>query len=269
MTERAGERGFRARILTFFFLVLSPFMLQAAEVRFFLDSPETYPGMAQQLHLRISGSKAVDRPELPEVKGLTFREAGQSRYEQRSIGNGGSHKTVTMEYTWLVTAMKAGNYRIPPLSLKVGDERLNTNALTLAIKEPGPVEGCKLILGVEGNTVFPGIPVILTLKWLFSSEVSRPDFNLPFLSNPDLKAEDLPPPSSSTSDIYQFDMGGRRLYGVQSAEIYEGKQYASLSMSWNIFPLKTGTLHLDPVYLSQKPACCFVFLSRRDSGSPG
>ena len=222
----------------------------AAELQFYFESSEGYPGMPQQLVLHAVDSRAVDRPSLPEVSGLSYAEAGQSVYKQSSFGGGGSGTRVTTEYRWLVTPMASGRFTIPSLNIEMKDEVLSTDPLVLDVKEPGPVEGYHLFLESDTDTVFPGMPVRLTLKWLFSSEVSRPDFTLSFLNRDDISIDDLPAPSSSTSDIYQFEAEGHTLYAVQSAEIYKGKQYASISISWDLYPEKAGELELEPAYLA-------------------
>ena len=140
---------------------------------------------------------------------------------------------------------------VPGFDLKMPDgTRLQSEEIEILVREPGPLEGYHLFLTTDAETVFPGIPVRVTLKWLFSSEVSRPDFTIPFLERNDIRIDDLPPPSSQSSDIYQFTVGSRKVYAVQSAEIYEGQQYASLSMSWDIYPENPGELDLQPVFLA-------------------
>ena len=222
----------------------------AGEIQFYFEGDTGYPGMPIQLVLHAVDSKGIDRPVLPQVSGLSYAEGGQSRYEERSMGSGGSSRKVTTEFRWLVTPSASGIFTIPSITVEMKDGPVNTESLRLEVKKPGPVEGYHLFLKSDGTTVFPGMPVRLTLKWLFSSEVSRPDFTIPFLKRDDFSVEDLPAPSSSTSDVYKFEAEGHILYAVQSAEIYEGKQYASISISWDLYPEEPGELNLEPVYLA-------------------
>ncbi len=219
----------------------------AAELKFYLESSEGYPGMPLQLVMNAVDSRAVKRPVLPEITGLSFSEAGQSQYTRSSFGGS---RTVTTEYRWLVTPAAPGRFTIPAIKIELKDEVIMTDPLVITVKEPEAVEGYHLFLSSDSQTVFPGMPVRLTLKWLFSSEVSRPDFTLPFLNRDDLSVQDLPAPSSSSSDIYQFEAEGHTLYASQSAEIYDGRQYASISISWDLYPEKPGTLELEPAYLA-------------------
>ncbi|MDC7233106.1 MAG: BatD family protein [Spirochaetales bacterium] len=238
------------RTVLFLILFISFQRLWASDLQVFLDSSESYVGLPLQLTMQISSSKAVDRPDLGSIPGFQITSAGESRFEQRSLGSGGSSRTVTMEYSWRLLPLKTGNLSIPSFEMDLEDGTYRTEVIQVLIREPGPVEGYHLFLSAGGDTAFPDIPVRLTLKWLFSSEVSRPDFTLPFLNQTNLRVEDLPPPPSGSADIYKFSVEGRTVYAVQSAEIYEGEQYASLSMEWNIYPGEAGPLELEPVFLS-------------------
>ncbi|RDG29303.1 MULTISPECIES: BatD family protein [unclassified Oceanispirochaeta] len=224
--------------------------LYAADLQVYVDSSETYIGQPLQLTMQISSNKALKRPALGDINGFQITPAGESRYEQRTLGGGGNSRTVTMEYSWRLMPLNTGILRIPAFELDLEDGIVKSSEIEILVREPGPLEGYHLFLTVQGDTVFPGIPVRLSLKWLFSSEVSRPEFSLPFLSRDDLKVEDLSPPSSQSSDIYQFSVEGRTMYAEQSAEIFEGEQYASLTMNWNIYPEEEGFLNLEPVFIS-------------------
>lgn len=224
--------------------------LYAADLQVYVDSSETYIGQPLQLTMQISSNKALKRPALGDIRGFQITPAGESRYEQRTLGSGGNSRTVTMEYSWRLMPLNTGILRIPAFELELEDGIVKSSEIEILVREPGSIEGYHLFLTFQGDTVFPGIPVRLSLKWLFSSEVSRPEFSLPFLSRDDLKVEDLAPPSSQSSDIYQFSVEGRTMYAVQSAEIFEGEQYASLTMNWNIYPEEEGFLNLEPVFIS-------------------
>jgi hypothetical protein len=240
----------RQKILILIFALGLGHSLFSATLEVLTDVNESYLGQSITLILRIVSDKPVARPQLPQITGFQLSEAGESSYDERSMGSGGSGRKVTMEYSWRLLPMQTGQLRIPVMSFDLDGETLSSNEIPLTIIEPGPLEGYHLFLTAEGDTAFPSIPLRLSLKWLFSSEVSRPDFVLPFLQNDKIRIQDLPAPSSSGSDIYQFTVDGHTLYAVQSAEIYKDEQYASLTMSWDIYPLEPGPLKLEPVILS-------------------
>jgi len=231
-------------------LVTAFFNVWGAGLEVFTDVRESYAGQPVKLTVRIVSDTQISRPVLPVLEGFTVQEAGESLYDERIRGTGGSSRKITAEYGWILIPEKTGVFTIPPLVIQAGSERLSSEPVTLTIREPGPIEGYHLFLTSTGDKAFPRIPVRITLKWLFSSEVSRPDFVLPFLRTSGIRIIDLPPPSSNTADIYKFTVDGHTIYAVQSAEIYEGRQYASLSMSWDMVAEESGSLSLDPVLLS-------------------
>jgi BatD DUF11 like domain len=238
------------KILMLLIILFSMQTLYAAEFNVYIDSNETYVGQALELTMQISSNQVLKRPHIANIDGFQLSPAGESRYEQRSLGGGANSRTVTMEYSWHLMPLKTGNLTIPSFELELEDEILKSSEIDILVREPGAIEGYFLFLSAREDTVFPGLPVRVTLKWLFSSEVSRPEFTLPFLNQKKLKVEDLSPPSSKSSDIFQFSVEGRTIYAVQSAEIFEGEQYASLTISWNIYPEIEGVLELEPVFLS-------------------
>ncbi len=231
-------------------LALSPLSSQSARAG--LESGSAYIGQPVRYTIQISGAEKAERPELEGFAGFSIESAGESTSMRSSFLNGNGTREVISEFTWLLTPVKLGNLSIPSVIVRVDGKEIMTRPAKLEVIEPGPMEGYHLFLSVEGATAFPGLPIRLTLKWLFSSQVSQPEFSLPFLENPNLKIGHLPAPSVQTNDIYQFTINGYPVYATQSAEIYEGEQYASLTMEWDIYPVKSGPLSINQAILSFK-----------------
>ena len=231
-------------------IILFPLVSQS--VRAGLESSTAYIGQPVRYTIQISGTEKADRPELDGFADFSIKSAGESTSMRSSFLNGNGTREVISEFNWLLTPLKLGNLEIPSVSITVDGKEILTRPAQLEVKEPGPLEGYHLFLSVEGENAFPGLPVRLTLKWLFSSQVSQPEFNLPFLDNPDLKIGHLPAPPVQKNDIYQFSINGHPAYATQSAEIYEGEQYASLTMGWDIYPVRSGPLTIEQAIISFK-----------------
>lgn len=231
-----------------------PLFSQTADttVRASIDSSTAYVGQPVTYSIKISGSKKVERPVLKDFKGFRIQESGQLTSVRAYSQNGRSIKVVLSEYSWLLFPEQTGTLRIPSLSITVDGDTVRTVEGSLNVIEPAAIEGYHLFLQTDGANVFPGLPVRISLKWLFSSQVSQPDFALPFLEQDNLDVKSLPAPSSQKNDIYQFSIGDETVYATQSAELYKGKQYASLTMEWDAYPKITGEIKLDPVILSFK-----------------
>ena len=238
-------------IWTLLFILIGA-SLQAQTVRSGLESSTAYVGQPVAYTIQISGSEKNSRPLLENFNGFRIEEAGESTSVRSTLINGRSDKLVVTEFSWRLTPLQTGTLTIPSVRVIVDGEEFHTPAGSLRVIEPAPLEGYHLFLNVEDNNLFPRMPSRLTLKWLFSSQVSQPDFSLPFLDNPDLKVVNLPPLSGKSNDIYKIPIGGETVYASQSAEIYKGTQYASLTMGWDIYPSREGRIDLDPVLLSFK-----------------
>jgi len=221
-------------------------------VRSSVDSSTAYVGQPVRYSIKISGAKKTERPELENFKGFRIQESGESSSVRAYSQNGRTTKVVISEYSWLLYPEHTGNLLIPALSLTIDGKSVRTAEGTLNVIEPAPLEGYHLFLESEGADVFPGLPVRISLKWLFSSQVSQPNFTLPFLEQDNLDVKSLPAPSGQNNDIYQFTIGDEIVFATQSAQMYEGKQYASLTIEWDAYPRETGTIELDPVILSFK-----------------
>ncbi len=241
------------------FLFLLPVVLYSQTVRASVESETAYLGQSILYTIQIKGEEKVERPRLSGFEYFQISEAGESTSMNTSIINGKTSRQVVSEYSWSLTPLREGNLEIPAVQVDVDGHTVSTRKGILKVKTPSALEGFELILSTDSETAFPLMPMRLTLKWLFSSQVSSPEFTLPFLNDPNLEVKNVPAPSSQNNDIYQFTINGEKVYAMQSSELYEGEQYASLVMYWDIYPKTPGTLTLEPVILSFKRA------SERDS----
>ena len=164
----------RGRVFVFMLLAVSTYCLSAASLDVFTDVEESYVGQPVTLTVRIIGESKVSRPQLPSIDGFEVQEAGESRYEERTMGSGGNSKKVTMEYTWKLIPTLTGGFAIPPISMTLGNETLKSKAIPIKIKDPEKIEGYHLFLTADSNKAFPMIPIRIHLKWLFSSEAAVP-----------------------------------------------------------------------------------------------
>ena len=232
----------------------SLFPLSAQSVRASIDSSAAYVGQSVTFSIKISGSEKANRPVLKGFDKFTVTEAGESTSVSSSFVNGKGSRQVVTEYNWYLTPLVTGELNIPSVEVEMDGETLMTSSGVLKVIKPGRLDGYELFLTVESEKALPGMPVRLTLKWLFSSQVSSPEFTLPFLDNPDFAVKNVPAPSSQNNDIYQFVINGEKVYAMQSSEMYKGEQYASLTLHWDLYPEKSGRFHLSPILLAFKRA---------------
>ncbi len=87
-------------------------------------------GGATQLTIQVNGQVAgVSGPALPEIDGLEIVSSGRS--QNMSYVNG--QMTSSVQYTYVVQAIRAGSYTIPPISVTAGGKTLTTQMLTLTV----------------------------------------------------------------------------------------------------------------------------------------
>ena len=100
-------------------LAASAFNASAAEVRSGISTRETYVGMPVTFQVQISNATDFDPPTMPEIPGLRIESVGQpSRSTQTTIINGNMSTRSSVTYSFAVTPLAPGNYRIPPISVQ-------------------------------------------------------------------------------------------------------------------------------------------------------
>ncbi len=99
-----------------------------------LSSSETVTGQPVQLEIKVSGATGAALPQQITVDGLDIRYSGQSQLvEGRNF-----QFTYSSVYNYTVMPLKAGTFKIPPQSIGVSGNSIQTPALTLNVADsPG------------------------------------------------------------------------------------------------------------------------------------
>ncbi|MBI9098756.1 MAG: BatD family protein, partial [Spirochaetaceae bacterium] len=235
-------------LLSICLLVLSLFPLAGQSVRASVESSEVYLGQPFEYRIIIEGTTDAQVPELGTLEGITIRYKGASTSMVSSFGGGSSSSSKTITYTWSFTPLKKGTLIIPSFSIEVDGKVLKTASGTITVKSPEPIEGFHLFLETDKKEYWEGEPIILTIKWLFSSSVSNPVFNIPFLNSQLFTTESQVPPPGN--DVFKLNIDGLDVLAMQTAEIYKGQQYSSLIFGLKLLPEKSGPVKLGPITLA-------------------
>jgi hypothetical protein len=158
----------------------SQVLFYGQSVRASVESSDVYLGQAFEFRVIIEGTTDAEVPDLGTIPGINIQYKGASTSMVSSFGMGANNSTKTITYSWSFTATKKGYLLIPSLSINVDGKIYNTASGTINVKEPEPVDGFYLFLESDKVEYWFGEPINLTIKWLFSSSVSNPSFNLPF-----------------------------------------------------------------------------------------
>ncbi len=97
------------------------------------------------LTITVTGAKSAEI-ELPEMDDIVFQQRGQSRKIQ--IINGDFSSSVATSYH--VRPLKKGNYTIPPITVRVGDEVMKTKPLSFTVVADAVEQGSSV--GQSGET---------------------------------------------------------------------------------------------------------------------
>lgn len=180
----------------FLFLLLLPSFLtaQAAfpqNVSTSLSRSESYVGETVYLSFSLQTEEKPVLKPLRAVLGLKIEYQGENVSTQvtTTIVNGRRQTRTVYQYrfTYAVTGEKPGVYIIPQTTVSVGDREMSTSPAKLTVKEIERNEKYRLILRVEnGERVYVGESVDLTVELEISSEIGTPEIEIPFLNGTEL-----------------------------------------------------------------------------------
>jgi hypothetical protein len=124
-----------AALIAAFWLLAAPGVSAAGgEVTAVLSNSTTSVGQYVQLQIKVTGSTSVKPPGEIAVDGLDIRFNGQSQLlEGRNF-----QFTYSYIYTYTVMPLKAGTFKIPPLTIQAGGSALKTPELTLRVEADSP-----------------------------------------------------------------------------------------------------------------------------------
>lgn len=237
------------RIVILFLFFAGLVTIGAQNVRASVESSEVYLGQPFEFRVIIEGTTSAEAPDLDKIDGFNIQYKGASTSKISSFGNGSSNsssKTVT--YSWSFTPLRTGTLLIPSFDVQVGGKSFKTTSGAIRVKEPEQIEGFHLFLETEKVNYWMGEPIDLKIVWLFSSSVSNPVFNLPFIDSGLFTIQSQTPPQGN--DVYKLNINGLEVLAMQSAQIYKGDQYSSLSFSLRLIPHKPGNSHIGPITLA-------------------
>src|SRR5436190_2237426 len=100
-----------------------------------LSNSQPTVGQIVQLEIKISGATKAKVPESISVDGLEIHQTGQMYESSLSFGFGGNEDSSSATYTYSVLPLKAGQFNIPPQTVRVGSDSLRTPELVLNVAQ--------------------------------------------------------------------------------------------------------------------------------------
>src|SRR2546423_7049182 len=102
-----------------------------------LSDSQPSVGQMVQLEIKVNGANSANVPETISIDGLEIHQTGTSR--QFEMHNFDVTSSVTYNYT--ILPVKAGNFRIPPQTVRVGNDSLRTPELVLNVAQGSSSSG--------------------------------------------------------------------------------------------------------------------------------
>ncbi len=100
-----------------------------------LSNSQPAIGQIVQLEIKINGANKAKVPESISVDGLEIHQTGQMYESSLSFGFGGNEGSSSATYTYSVLPLKAGQFNIPPQTVRVGSDSLRTPELVLNVAQ--------------------------------------------------------------------------------------------------------------------------------------
>ena len=111
---------------------------------------DSQPAVEQmvQLQIKVNGANSANVPETISIDGLEIHQTGTSR--QFEMHNFDVTSSVTYNYT--ILPLKAGKFKIPPQTVRVGNDSLRTPELVLSVAQGSSSSGSSAGSAQSGQT---------------------------------------------------------------------------------------------------------------------
>src|SRR5262245_13869046 len=117
--------------LLVFLLTRSGALGASPRVTAVLSDSQPTVGQMVQLEIKVAGAHSANVPETISIDGLEIHQTGTSR--QFEMRNFDVSSTVTYNYT--ILPLKAGQFKIPPQTVRVENNSLRTPELALNVSQ--------------------------------------------------------------------------------------------------------------------------------------
>src|SRR6266404_3193461 len=226
-----------------------------------LSNSQPAVGQIVQLEIKISGANKAKVPESISVDGLEIHQTGQMYESNLSFGFGGNEGSSSATYTYSVLALKAGQFNIPPQTVRVGSDSLRTPELVLNV-----AQGSSSSRGSAGSTQsgqtqaaskLAFAELVLAKKDAYVGEMVPAEIRLGFDPRARGRLQDGPELSGQGFTTQKLQPPRENL------ETIGGRTYQVYTFKTAIAAARPGKLEIGPV-----TAKAVVVLPRRPSTSP-
>ena len=223
-----------------------------------LSNSQPAVGQIVQLEIKISGANKAKVPESISVDGLEIHQTGQMYESSLSFGFGGNEGSSSATYTYSVLPLKAGQFNIPPQTVRVGSDSLRTPELVLNVAQGSRGSAGSSQSGqtqVASKLAFAEL--VVAKKDAYVGEMVPAEIRLGFDPRARGRLQDGPELSGQGFTTQKLQQPRENL------ETIGGRTYQVYTFKTAIAAARPGKLEIGPV-----TAKAVVVLPRRPSTSP-
>ena len=222
-----------------FFVVVCAFA-DSPSVTAVLSNSEAAVGETVQLQIRVKGSRSADAPEKIVVDGLQIDRTGTSQHFEMNNFN----VTSSVLYDYTILPMKAGTFKIPSQTIRLGSNALHTPELTLNVADsPGRSSSSRsnreAQLKNANQLVFAEL--VVPKKVAFVGEMVPAEIRLGFDPRAHPELADGPEIAGQGFTTQKLQQSQHNL------ETINGKSYEVLTFKTAIAATRTGRFEIGPV----------------------
>ena len=238
---RRGRTVWRALLVGTqgFFVVVCAFA-DSPSVTAVLSNSEAAVGETVQLQIRVTGGRSADAPEKIAVDGLQIYRTGTSQHFEMNNFN----VTSSVIYDYAILPMKAGTFKIPPQTIRLGSNALHTPALTLNVTDsPGRSSSSRSNREAQpenaNHLVFAEL--VVPKKVAFVGEMVPAEIRLGFDPHARPELTDAPEIAGQGFTTQKLQQSQHNL------ETINGKSYDVVTFKTAIAATRTGKFEIGPV----------------------
>jgi len=222
-----------------------------------LSNSQPAVGQMVQLEIKVNGANSANVPETISIDGLEIHQTGTSR--QFEMHNFDVSSSVTYNYT--ILPLKAGHFKIPAQTVRVGNDSLHTPELVLNVAQGSSSSGSSAGSAQSGQSTAASklafAELVVAKKDAYVGEMVPAEIRLGFDPRAHGRLQDEPELSSQGFTTQKLQQPRENL------ETIGGRTYQVYTFKTAIAAARPGKFEIGPV-----TAKAVVVLPRRPSTSP-
>jgi hypothetical protein len=205
-----------------------------------LSNSEPAVGEAVQLQIKVSGAQSANVPQEISIDGLQIHQTGTSRqFEMRNLDVSSS---VTYNYT--ILPMRTGKFKIPPQTVRVGNDSLRTPELALNVSSgssssAGATQGGQASATAASKLAFAEL--VVAKKDAYVGEMVPAEIRLGFDPRAHARLQEGPELSGQGFTTQKLQQPR------ETMETIGGRTYQVYAFKTAISPARAGKFEIGPV----------------------